>query len=551
MCERKVSQPALERAQADSLEMKPVRMRKWESQKQGSQKPVHGLSMDSEPKKTKRGSTSKVQKVVSPYFPLPIPEKDEEIVVLKKRGRTRKVQKVVSPYFPIPIPEKDEEIVVLKKRGRARKVQRVVSPYFPIPIPEKGEEIVVLEKRGRTRKVQRVVSPYFPIPIPEKDEEIVVLEKRETNGRSARGGKSPKVEVTSTTDLESNANSLFVDNESVGSRSNLMVGVSNGKKGRKRDEGEGELDCSNRSRVTKRKWNDPLCSQQDLNSGVKEEKRDEKVPHFVISSGTRGENGSERATSFGKTSFEDLLSQFEYKGNGMTRNIGKLRACSSHFQKGVKKEEGNSNCKGDRIASVKEFNYSQESTACIRKMRQGNAGCKKLPRMHKTPGFVKTTLSASQKKDEAYLRKTSDNTWRPPRSEFGLLQEDHVHDPWRVLLICILLNRTSGKQVREAIPGLFALCPNAKAATEVGTAEIERVIEKLGLQKKRSVMIQRFSREYMEEGWTHVTQLHGVNKYAADAHAIFCTGKWDRVTPCDYMLDYYWKFLRSIKDALP
>lgn len=60
---------------------------------------------------------------------------------------------------------------------------------------------------------------------------------------------------------------------------------------------------------------------------------------------------------------------------------------------------------------------------------------------------IRTTLTASQRRDEAYRRRTPDNTWIPPRSEIKLLQEDHYHDPWRVLVICMLLNRTQGKQV--------------------------------------------------------------------------------------------------------
>lgn len=59
---------------------------------------------------------------------------------------------------------------------------------------------------------------------------------------------------------------------------------------------------------------------------------------------------------------------------------------------------------------------------------------------------VSPQLSAAQKRDEAYERSTSDNTWKPPISPFGLLQEKHVFDPWRVLIICILLNRTQGVQ---------------------------------------------------------------------------------------------------------
>ncbi|CAL2257757.1 unnamed protein product [Prunus armeniaca] len=159
---------------------------------------------------------------------------------------------------------------------------------------------------------------------------------------------------------------------------------------------------------------------------------------------------------------------------------------------------------------------------------------------------IKTALSASQKKDEAYRRRTPDNTWIPPRSEYGLMQEDHFHDPWRVLVICMLLNRTTGLQARRVISDLFTLCPNAKAATEAATEDIEKVIKSLGLQKKRAAMIQRLSQEYLEESWSYVTELHGVGKYAADAYAIFCTGKWERVKPTDHMLNYYWEFLGRI-----
>uniref|UniRef100_A0A803R9P5 HhH-GPD domain-containing protein n=1 Tax=Cannabis sativa TaxID=3483 RepID=A0A803R9P5_CANSA len=159
-------------------------------------------------------------------------------------------------------------------------------------------------------------------------------------------------------------------------------------------------------------------------------------------------------------------------------------------------------------------------------------------------------LSAAEKRSVAYERKCCDNTWKPPRSDFGLLQEDHVDDPWRVLVICMLLNRTTGIQAKQVISDLFNLCPNAKVASEVSSGEIEKIIQPLGLFRKRAVMIKRFSQEYLEESWTHVTQLHGIGKYAADAYAIFCTGKWDLVRPADHMLNYYWDFLSTITHTL-
>lgn len=204
-------------------------------------------------------------------------------------------------------------------------------------------------------------------------------------------------------------------------------------------------------------------------------------------------------------------------------------------------------CAKTRATSVRVSPYFQqipkEEENADGHLLEGSNGCKK-------PVAIKTVLSASEKLDDAYQRKSPDNMWKPPRSTYGLLQEDHAHDPWRVLVICMLLNRTSGLQARRVISDLFTLCPDAKTATKVVTEEIEKIIQTLGLQRKRAVMIQRFSQEYMGESWTHVTQLHGVGKYAADAYAIFCTGKWDRVRPTDHMLNYYWEFLCSIRDKL-
>ncbi|XP_047974253.1 methyl-CpG-binding domain protein 4-like protein isoform X2 [Salvia hispanica] len=156
------------------------------------------------------------------------------------------------------------------------------------------------------------------------------------------------------------------------------------------------------------------------------------------------------------------------------------------------------------------------------------------------------TLTAAQKRDEAYERKTPENTWTPPRSPFHLMQEDHVFDPWRVLVICMLLNLTTGVQARRVLPDLFQICPDAKTAMTVNVDYVADLIHSLGLQKKRAVMIQRLSAQYVTESWTHVTQLIGVGKYAADAYAIFCTGKWERVKPVDHMLVKYWEFLSKL-----
>ena len=43
------------------------------------------------------------------------------------------------------------------------------------------------------------------------------------------------------------------------------------------------------------------------------------------------------------------------------------------------------------------------------------------------------------------------STWDPPVSLYGLIEEVVYKDPWRLLLACMLLNKTSGKQVCMAV----------------------------------------------------------------------------------------------------
>lgn len=76
------------------------------------------------------------------------------------------------------------------------------------------------------------------------------------------------------------------------------------------------------------------------------------------------------------------------------------------------------------------------------------------------------------------------------------------------LLGCIYFSLQAGKILSD----LFTLCPDAKTATEVPAKEIEKIIQPLGLQKKRTEMIQRFSQDYMGDTWKYVTDLYGVGK---------------------------------------
>ncbi|KAF3327844.1 methyl-CpG-binding domain protein 4 [Carex littledalei] len=162
-------------------------------------------------------------------------------------------------------------------------------------------------------------------------------------------------------------------------------------------------------------------------------------------------------------------------------------------------------------------------------------------------------LRAAAKRSEAYRRVPHDFDFKPPRSCHRLIQEDHTFDHWRVLVICMLLNMTTGKQVKKVVEDFFVLCTDAETTTKVDTKQIQNVISTLGLHNKRAHMIKRLSEEYLRPDWTHVTSLHGIGKYAADAYAIFCTGKGADVRPQDHMLVHYWNSIygKGIRSDAP
>ncbi|XP_059624531.1 uncharacterized protein LOC132267380 isoform X2 [Cornus florida] len=291
------------------------------------------------------------------------------------------------------------------------------------------------------------------------------------------------------------------------------------------------------------------CASVDENEGLFVPHMDEKL---------KEEKGQRNETEINKV----MSSSRRKDGDGQKKAYAEVRVGSGYFETSTGKEmalsEGKhlkskslkpSAKKCPKVVTVSPYFYNESARENdISNAFKSKGECKVvkvLPKRAQRASVDKPVLTAAQKRDEAYQRRTPDNTWIPPRSPFGLLQEDHAHDPWRVIVICMLLNRTTGLQAGRVILELFTLCPNAKIATKVATKEIEKVICTLGLQKKRAVMIQRFSCEYLGESWTHITQLHGVGKYAADAYAIFCTGKWDGVRPMDHMLTKYWEFLRG------
>jgi len=134
----------------------------------------------------------------------------------------------------------------------------------------------------------------------------------------------------------------------------------------------------------------------------------------------------------------------------------------------------------------------------------------------------------------------------PVRSPHNLIQECVYPDPWKVLVCCMCLNATSGRQTRPIMLRFFDKFPTPQSVVDADLQEITEIIKPLGLWKKRPLTLQEMSKAYLETEWTTPNEIFGVGKYANDAYLIFCCGKWRDVQPHDHMLNHYVKFISEL-----
>ncbi|XP_075039815.1 methyl-CpG-binding domain protein 4 [Mixophyes fleayi] len=140
--------------------------------------------------------------------------------------------------------------------------------------------------------------------------------------------------------------------------------------------------------------------------------------------------------------------------------------------------------------------------------------------------------------------------WTPPRSPFNLVQETLFHDPWKLLLATIFLNKTSGKMAIPALWEFLEKYPSAEVARAAAWEEMAELLQPLGLHNLRAKTIVRFSDEYLSKKWRYPIELHGIGKYGNDSYRIFCVNEWKKVQPEDHKLNKYHAWLRENKEQL-
>jgi methyl-CpG-binding domain protein 4 len=133
----------------------------------------------------------------------------------------------------------------------------------------------------------------------------------------------------------------------------------------------------------------------------------------------------------------------------------------------------------------------------------------------------------------------------PPRSPWSLIQEDLWPDEWKILISCILLNRTTRKHVEPVLPVLFQKYPDARAMSCASHSELSNIIAPLGFKNRRAETLIKMSKHYLDKKWSHAKELPGIGEYGAAAWEMFCLQKIPHECPKDGALTRVWNWRKN------
>ncbi|XP_048212263.1 methyl-CpG-binding domain protein 4 isoform X2 [Perognathus longimembris pacificus] len=211
---------------------------------------------------------------------------------------------------------------------------------------------------------------------------------------------------------------------------------------------------------------------------------------------------------------------------------------------------------GEERSLVKETSLSSGSDFHVEQITSGipNKSCPTTEAADGTDNAIpqaqiekrKTSLYFSNKYNKeapSPPRRKAFKKWTPPRSPFNLVQETLFHDPWKLLIATIFLNRTSGKMAIPVLWKFLEKYPSADVARAADWRDLSELLRPLGLYDLRAKTIIKFSDEYLTKQWKYPIELHGIGKYGNDSYRIFCVNEWKQVHPEDHKLNKYHDWL--------
>lgn len=112
-------------------------------------------------------------------------------------------------------------------------------------------------------------------------------------------------------------------------------------------------------------------------------------------------------------------------------------------------------------------------------------------------------------------------------SPHGLVQEWLERDalyPWRMLVCCILLNKTTGAQAVPVAMEVLETWPTPLLLANAIRVDLQNIVRPCGLWRRRSLMLKAMSAAF-SRGAVNPAELPGVGDYALDSWTIFVDGR--------------------------
>jgi methyl-CpG-binding domain protein 4 len=126
-----------------------------------------------------------------------------------------------------------------------------------------------------------------------------------------------------------------------------------------------------------------------------------------------------------------------------------------------------------------------------------------------------------------------------------LLAQEFLRDkPWQLLATCILLNQTSGKQVKPMLADFFENWPTPKHFLEASEIEVKKLIKPLGFQNIRYKRLIGMTKDWIDGMRPPGDKLYGVGVYATQSYEIFVLG-YLISEPQDKELKHYVKWAQE------
>lgn len=132
-------------------------------------------------------------------------------------------------------------------------------------------------------------------------------------------------------------------------------------------------------------------------------------------------------------------------------------------------------------------------------------------------------------------------------SPLNMLQEIFRNDPWKLLVCCILLNRTTRTQVDKVREILFDMYPDVFAMADANEYVLAGILRPLGFYNRRAKSLIRFSNDWLSKDWTSPLELHGIGLYGDESYRMFVLNE-EILNPNDKELQKYLEWKNSLVD---